>query len=97
MTLDQSQYAAVILNQFLDNASPTYLIPIEPDAVYKLADTGGEKLAEEKKSRYLQAIGKLKRNLGIFKQLENFCICAILDPILYFQYTNWHSFQLAPI
>lgn len=59
MTLDQSQYAAVILNQFLDDASPTYLIPMESDAVYKLADTGGEKLTEEKKSRYLQAIGKL--------------------------------------
>ena len=59
MTLDQSQYAAVILKQFLDDTSPTYLIPMEPDAVHKLADTGGEILTEERKSWYLQAIGKL--------------------------------------
>ena len=50
MTLDQSQYAAVILKQFLDDTSPTYLIPMEPDAVHKLADTGREILTEEKKS-----------------------------------------------
>lgn len=49
MTLDQLQYMVVILNQFLDNASLTYFIPIEPDAVYKLADTEGEKLIKEKK------------------------------------------------
>ena len=59
MTLDQSQYAAVILKQFLDDTSPPYLIPMEPDAVHKLADIGGEILTEERKSRYLQAIGKL--------------------------------------
>ena len=59
MNLDQSQYMVVILNQFLDDASSTYFIFMEPDAIYKLADTGGEKLAEEKKSWYLQAIGKL--------------------------------------
>ena len=59
MTLDQSQYAAVILKQFLDDTSPPYLIPMEPDAVHKLADTSGESLNEERKSRYLQAIVKL--------------------------------------
>lgn len=59
MTLDQSQYVAVILNQFSDDSSPTYVIPMEPDAVHKLVDTGGEMLTEERKSWYLQAIGKL--------------------------------------
>ena len=49
----------MILKQFLDNTSPTYLIPIEPDAVHKVADTGGEILTKERKSWYLQAIGKL--------------------------------------
>ena len=58
MTLDQSQYAAVIRKQFLDGTSPTYLISMEPDAVHKLADTGGEILTGERKSWYLQAIGK---------------------------------------
>lgn len=53
ITLDQSLYTTVILNQFLDNASLTYVIPIEPDVVYKLVDTGRKKLAEEKKSWYL--------------------------------------------
>lgn len=43
MTLD---YISVILNQFLDNASLIYLSSIEPDAIYKLEDIGGEKLAE---------------------------------------------------
>ena len=32
---------------------------MEPDAVYKLANIGDEILTEEKKSWYLQAIGKL--------------------------------------
>ena len=59
MTLDQSQYAAVILKKFLDDTSPPYLIPMEHDAVHRLADTWGELLNEERKSRYLQAIGKL--------------------------------------
>ena len=59
MTLDQSQYAAVILRQFLDETSLPYLIPMEPDAVHKLAATGGEILSENQKCRYLQAIGKL--------------------------------------
>ena len=59
MTLDQSQYAAVTLKQFLDDTSPTYFIPMEPDAVHKLADTKGEILTEERKSWHLQAIGKL--------------------------------------
>ncbi len=58
MTLYQSQYAAVILKQFLDDTSPPYLIPMEPDAVHRLADTRGELLNEEIKSWYLQAIGK---------------------------------------
>lgn len=59
MTLDQSQYAAVILKQFLDNDSPSYMIPMEPDAVHRLADTGGELLSDGRKARYLQGIGKL--------------------------------------
>ncbi len=42
----------VILNQFLDNVSPIYFIPMELDIVYKLVNIGGEKLAKEKKSRY---------------------------------------------
>ncbi len=58
-TLDQLQYGEVILKQSLDDASPPYLIPMEPDAVYRLADTGGEVLNEERRSWYLQAIGKL--------------------------------------
>ena len=59
MTLDQSQYAAVNLKRFLDDSSPPYLIPMEPDAVHRLADTGGELLNEERRSGYLQAIGQL--------------------------------------
>lgn len=55
----ESQYAAVILRQFLDETSPPYLSPMEPDAVHKLAATGGEILSEDRKCRYLQAIGKL--------------------------------------
>ncbi len=47
MTLDSLQYTAVIVKQSLDDASPPYLIPMEPDAVHKLADTGGEVLNEE--------------------------------------------------
>ncbi len=58
-TLDQSKYATVILKQFLDDNSPPYLISMESDEVHRLADTGGELLNEEKKSRYLQAIEKL--------------------------------------
>ena len=50
---------AVILKQFLDNASPPYLIPMESDAVHQLGDTGEEVLNEERRSRYLQAIEKL--------------------------------------
>ena len=50
---------AVILNQFLDDASPTYLVFMEPDAICKLTNIRKEKLVEEKKSRYLQTIGKL--------------------------------------
>lgn len=53
MTLDQLQYVTIILNQFLDDIFLTYLISIEPNAIYKLADTGGKKLTEEKKSWYL--------------------------------------------
>ena len=59
ITLDQSQYTKVILRQFLNNASPPYLIPMEPNIVYRLADTRGEVLNEEKRSRYLQVIRKL--------------------------------------
>ena len=59
MTSDQSQCAAVIVKQFLDDTSPTYLILIEPDTVYKLINKGGEILAKEKKSWYFQVIGKL--------------------------------------
>lgn len=43
MTLD---YISVILNQFLDNASLIYLSSIKLDAIYKLEDIGGEKLAK---------------------------------------------------
>lgn len=63
---------AIILNQFLDNASSIYFIFIEPDAVYKLANIEREKLMQEKKFWYL----------------KNLCIYAILKPILYFQYIN---------
>lgn len=59
MTLDQSQYAAVILQQFLDDTSLPYLIPMEPDAVHRLPDTGREVLNEERKAQCFQAIGKL--------------------------------------
>lgn len=45
---------AVMLNQFSDDLSLTYVIPMEPDAVRKFADIGGEILTE-------------KKNLGIFK------------------------------
>ena len=59
MTLDQSQYSTIILKQFLDDTSPLYLISMEHNAVHRRADTGGELLNEERKSRYLQAIEKL--------------------------------------
>lgn len=36
-----------------------YLIPIESDAIHKLVNIGGEILTKEKKSWYLQVIGKL--------------------------------------
>ncbi len=48
----------MILKQFLDDTSPPNLILMEPDAVHKLPDTRGEIHTEERKSRYLQAIGK---------------------------------------
>ena len=59
MTFDQSKYAEVILKQFLDDTSPPYLIPTEPDVVYRLANAEGELVNEKRKSQYLQAIGKL--------------------------------------
>lgn len=59
MTLDQSQYMAVILKQFLDDVFPSYLIPMESDAVHRLANKEGEVLNEEKRFQYLQAIEKL--------------------------------------
>lgn len=59
MTLDQSQYATVILRQFLDETSPPYLIPMEPDILHQLAAAGIEILSENRKCRYLQAIEKL--------------------------------------
>lgn len=59
MTLDQSQYVAMILKQFLDETSPPYLILMEPDAVHKLAATEGKIFSEDRKCWYLQAIGKL--------------------------------------
>ncbi len=59
MTFDQSKYAEAILKQFLDDTFPPYLIPTEPDVVYRLANAGRELVNEEKKSQYLQAIEKL--------------------------------------
>lgn len=53
MTLDQFQYMTVILNQFLDDLSPIYVIPMESDVVHKLTD----------KRRKMPT----KKNLGIFK------------------------------
>ena len=59
MNFDQSKYSAVIPKQILEEASLLYIIPMRPDAVVRLADTGGEVLNEERRSWYLQAIGKL--------------------------------------
>ncbi len=59
MTLDQSQYSAVILRQFLNETSSLYLVFMVPGAVYKPAATRGEIISENQKSRYLQATGKL--------------------------------------
>lgn len=49
----------VIFKQFLDNTSLFYLIFIELDAVYKLADIKKKILTKKRKSRYLQKIRKL--------------------------------------
>lgn len=49
----------MILNQFLNDSYPTYIIPMEPNAVHKLADIGGEMLTKERQSQYLQAMNKL--------------------------------------
>lgn len=42
----------MILKQFLDNISSTYLIFMELDAIHKLADIEEEILIEEKKFLY---------------------------------------------
>lgn len=39
----------MILKEFLDDISSTYLIPIEPDIVHNLVDIWGEILIEKKK------------------------------------------------
>ena len=41
---------AVILNQFSNNLSLTYVIFIESDAVHKLADTRKKKYSQKKKN-----------------------------------------------
>lgn len=51
--MNQSQYAVIILKQCLTDIFLPYLIPIEPDAVYKLADIREKIPTEEKKSLYL--------------------------------------------
>lgn len=43
----------VILNQFSDDLSPTYVIPMESDAMHKLVDTRRKMLTKVKKSWYL--------------------------------------------
>ena len=50
---------------------------MEPDALHKLADIGGEIILK-------------KKSLGIFKQLGNLCIYAIPGLILSFQHTSCH-------
>lgn len=59
MTLNQFQYIAVILNQFLYDLSLTYVILIKIDIVYKLTNKGRKILTKKRKFWYLQAISKL--------------------------------------
>lgn len=58
MLINHLHYAAIILKQFFDDMSMPYLILMEPDAVYSLANTREEILSEEKMSWYLQTIWK---------------------------------------
>lgn len=53
ITLDQSQYAVMILRQFLDETSLLYQIPIELDVVYKLIAIRGEIFSKNQKCWYL--------------------------------------------
>lgn len=53
MTLNQLQYATVILKLFLNNIFLSYLILIELNTIYKLANTKREILTEERNFCYL--------------------------------------------
>lgn len=53
MTLDQLQYVAMILRQFLDKKSLLYLIFMEPDVDNKLAATRKNIFSKNQKYQYL--------------------------------------------
>lgn len=59
LTLDQSRYAAEIIDKHYYKSSEVYTTPMDANAVNLLHETPGEELNAKEKTAYLKVVGKL--------------------------------------
>jgi Reverse transcriptase (RNA-dependent DNA polymerase) len=60
ISIDQTEYATEIVEEFLFDDSKTYSTPMDPQTVRNLHETPGRELTEEEETVYIRLLGKLQ-------------------------------------